>query len=66
MGYRILLVLTAVLIGVIAALATGILTVVGGAHLAAAVISGGGAFIAVVPLVLFVERELGLFSSGDS
>ncbi|MGH3983539.1 MAG: hypothetical protein ACRDST_12870 [Pseudonocardiaceae bacterium] len=65
MGYRALLVLVAMLIGVVAALVTGILTVVGGANLATAVISGGGAFVAVVTLALLVESILGLFSSGD-
>ena len=59
MGYRTLNVLVAVLSGVIAALVIGILAVAGGAHLAAAVISGGGAFVVVVPLALLLERELG-------
>jgi ABC-type dipeptide/oligopeptide/nickel transport system permease component len=60
--HRTLLVLVAVLLGVIAALVVGILTAVGGAHVTASVLSGGAAFVAVVPLALLVQKELGLFT----
>lgn len=59
---RTLLVVIALLLGVVAALLTGILTTCGGAPLTTAVLSGGGAFAAMVPLALLIERELGLFA----
>jgi hypothetical protein len=60
--HRTPLVIIAVFLGIIAALLTGILTAAGRAHLTAAIISGGGAFV-VVPLVLLIEGRLGLFLS---
>jgi hypothetical protein len=60
--HRTLLVLVSILLGVIAALVTGILVSSGGAAITAAALSGGGAFFATVPLALLVEKELGLFA----
>jgi hypothetical protein len=60
--HRTLLVVVAVLVGIVASLVAGILTAGGGAHFAADALSGGAAFIAVVPLVLLIEKELGLFT----
>jgi hypothetical protein len=55
-----------VLLGVITALVTGILAVADGARLAMAAMSGGAAFLAAVPLILVIQRELGLFSAPGS
>jgi hypothetical protein len=57
---RALLVLIAVLLGVIVGLVAGILTVAGGGGIAVAVATGGASFAASVPLVLTIERALGL------
>lgn len=58
---RTLLVLVAVLLGVIAALLTGILVATRDAEPVSAVLAGGGAFVAVVPLVIGIQHALGLF-----
>jgi hypothetical protein len=60
--HRTLLVLVSILLGIIAALVTGILVSSGGAPITAAALSGGGAFFATVPLALLIEKELGLFA----
>lgn len=57
---RALLVLIALLFGVTIAEAAGILTVIGGATMASAVVAGGVAFGATVTLVLLIESALGL------
>lgn len=61
--HRTLLVLVAILVGIIASLIAGILAAAGGAHLAGAMLGAGATFVAVVPLVLVIEKELGLFPS---
>jgi hypothetical protein len=57
---RTLLVLVAVLLGCIAALLTGILVAARDAEPVSAVLAGGSAFIAVIPLVIAIEYALGL------
>jgi hypothetical protein len=64
--HRTLLVLVSVLLGVIAALVTAILIGSSGTDLASAVLGGGGAFFATVPLALLIEKELGLFAPGGT
>lgn len=59
MGSRVLNVVVAVQSGIIFGLVTGILTVAGGAALAAATLSGLGAFAVTVPLALLLTKELG-------
>jgi hypothetical protein len=58
---RTLLVLVAVLLGIIAALLTGLLVAARDAEPVSATLAGGGAFVAVVPLVIGIEHALGLF-----
>lgn len=55
---KVLLVITAVLIGVIFGLAAGIVAVVAGTTAAAAVAVGGGAFLTTVPVVLGLEKAI--------
>jgi hypothetical protein len=57
---RTLLVLVAILIGIIVGLVAGILVVASGGGVATAAASGGVAFGGTVPLVLLIERALGL------
>jgi len=59
---RILLVLVAVLLAIIAALLTGILVSARDSEPVSAVLAGGGAFIAVLPLVIGIEYALGLLA----
>lgn len=64
MGYqthRALLVLVSILLGIIAALVTGMLVVGRDGQLISGFLAGGGAFVVTVPLALLIERELGLF-----
>jgi hypothetical protein len=55
-----LLVLVAVLLGMIVALATGLLTRAGGAPLSAAIITSGLGFGGTVSVALLIEQALGL------
>jgi ABC-type dipeptide/oligopeptide/nickel transport system permease component len=64
---RKLLVLVALLLGIIAGLLAGILVAARDAETVSAVLTGGAAFLAVVPLVIGIEHALGLLgpTSGD-
>lgn len=55
---RLLLVVIAILLGIIVALLAGILTVAGGSHLPAAIVSGAVAFGGTVSLVLLILKSL--------
>ena len=57
-----LLVLVALLLGVVVGLVAGILITASGGALAVTVAAGGAGFGATVPLVLTIERALGLTS----
>lgn len=57
---RTLLVLVAILIGIIVALIAGILVMTSGGAFSAAAASAGVAFGGTVPLVLLIEKSLGL------
>jgi hypothetical protein len=61
--HRVLLVLVAILLGVVVALVAGILLAIGGMRLTPVILGSGAAFATTVPLVLLIERELGLFAS---
>jgi hypothetical protein len=65
MGHRILRVTVAVQGGMIAGLTTGILAVASGAGLAAAALTGGSAFVVMIPLILLVVNELTPPPPGD-
>jgi hypothetical protein len=59
-GVKIALVVIAILAGMVAALATGILVRSGGGSATSAALSGGGAFTATVALVLTIVKFLEL------
>lgn len=60
--HRALLVLVAIQFGIIAGLVAGIVLASGQASVSNIVLGCGGAFGGTVPLVLLVEKELGLLS----
>lgn len=57
---KVVLVMMAILVGVIASLVTGILARAAGAPMTTAVLRGGVAFSGAVPLVLLIMSTLGI------
>jgi hypothetical protein len=55
---RVLLVVQAILIGIIAALLAGILAVAAGIAVATAIATGGGALLVAIPVVLGIQKAI--------